>query len=119
MDVTRAGPQTLECTNSRGFEAWKVETGNENWCIFPLKQCWQWASPLSLCDGQEMFKEDKATSRILLLGWPILWCHNNQLLALFTVKVVRNENLVEMGFCIEDDSELTCGCGRELMKFLE
>ena len=117
MDVTGAGPQTSECTNSRGFEAWKVEIGNENWCILPLKQCLQWGSPLSLCDGQEIFKEDKATSRTLLLGWPILWCHKDQLFALFAGKAAGKRDSVETGCCFEDDSGLTWG--RELMKFLE
>ena len=65
----------------------------------------------------EMCKEDKATSRTLLLGWPILWCHNNQLVALFIGKAAGKRDLVEIGCCFEDDSELTCG--RELMKFLE
>ena len=74
-------------------------------------------SSLSLCDGQEIFKEDKATSRTLLLGWPILWCHNNHLLALFTGKAAGKRDSVETGCYFEDDSGLTCG--KELMKFLE
>ena len=115
--MTGAGPQTSECINSRGFKAWKLEIGKENWCILPLKQCLQWEKLLLLFEIQTLSTEEKATSRTLSLGCPNLWCHSNHLFCLFTWKLDGKRATAEGWFFCGDDSKLKWE--DDLMKFLE
>ena len=82
------GPQTSEWINSSGLEALKSDLSKGNWCIFPLRQCLQCVTDSVIGKIQDASTEESALVSTLLMGCPSLWCHNNQLLTLFTCKAV-------------------------------
>ena len=85
------------------LEKWKLEKIID---AFYHSQCLQWENPSSLLEVHKASIEDSATSSTLLLGCPNLWCHNNQLLPLFTWKTEGEWVKVEEWFNCEGDSEL-------------
>lgn len=115
MEVTRAGPHTLEWINSSGLEAWKSDLGKQNWCILPLRQCLQWDTTPSLGEVQNTSIEDSVVLSTLLLGCPYLWCHKSHLLDLFIWKTEGDWNC-EVEECCDDVAVLNEG---DLMKFYE
>ena len=86
-----AGPQTSEWINSSGLEALKSYLSKGNWCILPLRQCLQCVTESVIGKKQDASIEESALVSTLLLRCPSLWCHNSQLLTLFTCKPIGKQ----------------------------
>ena len=110
------GPQTSKWINSSGLEALKSDLSKGNWCILPLRQCLQCVLESMIGRIQDASTEESALVRTLLLGCPSLWCHNSQLLTLFTWKPIGKQE----GWADWRDGETEVeGKAVGLRKFLE